>query len=149
MKVIFLHDIKNVAKTGDVRTVNDGYARNYLIPKKIAIQSSLSTEQLMQRNKEQAAARFKSEQAILKKKTGVIDEKSILFEVKANETGTTFGGLTKEQILSRLAREFSIDPGIIEVDLEKPLKHIGEYRIPVKISSEQRLITIVISRKHE
>jgi large subunit ribosomal protein L9 len=149
MKVIFLQDVAHVAKKGEIKDVNDGYARNYLIPLNIAVQSSSAVELKVRKEQDHATAKRMVKEDVLREKVKQINGKSLTFQLKASKTGTTFSGLTKEQVLSRLVKEYSIDPTVITVDLEKSLKHVGEYPVPIEINSQKASIKVVITNPHE
>lgn len=149
MKVIFLKDVINVAKKGDVKQVHDGYARNFLIPKKIAALATPSAEIILLKNKQELEAKSLKQKEFLKEKIRLIEGSKLRFELNANESGTTFSSLTKDLIISEISSKFSLNPIDIHIELEKPLKHLGIFTIPVSISAEKINISIEIINKNE
>lgn len=133
MKVILLQNVKGVGKTGDVKEISDGYARNFLIPKKMA---ELATESGIQkvealRKKQEAENRA----AIEKSKKIAETLKNLKIEIQAKEKGgKLFGSITAKEILDELDKKgFQVDLG--SIDLKSPIKKIGEYEIPVNFGN--------------
>ncbi len=143
MKVILLQDIPKVGKKFDVKNVSNGYAINLLLPQRLA---RLATNQAI---KEVAVEKKKHE---VEKERGVGELKEIIgkltepieIKVKANEEGKLFAGLDKKEIIKAIQEKTGakIDPDIIE--LNKPIKEMGEYKIGIKIGSEKSKIILTI-----
>src|SRR3989344_7979822 len=127
MKVILLQDIKGLGKEMDLKEVRDGYARNYLIPKKLAL--AVTPENL--NLKEQLT---KAQQETLRKLTDLakkLENISLEFTVKAGSKGEVFGSVKPQDIKKRL-REQGFDD--TEPILEKPLKTLGEHTVAINFS---------------
>lgn len=132
MKVIFQQDVKGVGKKGELKNVSDGYARNFLLPKKLAVEA---TNQAMNEynNKNAAAAHHKAEeiasaQALADKLNGNI----VKLKAKAGDNGKLFGAVTTKEIASLLTEQFGF-----AVDKRKitapDIKELGSYNIEVKM----------------
>ena len=125
MKVILLKDIKGSGKKFDVKDVSDGYALNYLFPKKLAIEANKANlEKLNARNN---AEKYKKEQEIkscmeLAKK---LDGKKIIFCAKAGETGKLFGAITSKEIVDEIFKQLNINVDKKKIVLDEPIKSIG------------------------
>ncbi len=125
MKIIFLKDVKNVGRRGEIKEVSDGYAKNFLLPQEIA---ELATEKTIKNiNIERAAA----EKEIIEKQKKIKqieDEIKLEFRLKTGKKGEVYGSVTKEEIKQSLQQ---MNLGAIEITLHKPLKKIGEHTIDI------------------
>ncbi|GAB4482481.1 MAG: 50S ribosomal protein L9 [Thermodesulfovibrionales bacterium] len=135
MKVILKEDVKNLGAMGDVLTVADGYAINYLIPKKIAAEANTRNIKEFEHNKKvilERAAKLKNEMKTVADKLS-----SVTFQIraKAGEEDKLFGSVTTMDIAEAMkAGGFDIDRKKIHVD--EPIKRLGEYTVNVKLHSE-------------
>ncbi len=135
MKVIFLQDVKSVAKRYDVKDVASGYARNFLLPKKLAEQATPAALKELAALREKAAAEaheFEKRVEELKRKIG---GQALEFYLKADESGSVFGSVNKEAILSALRDSGLITKERVEIKLERPIKELGEYKITVRFKN--------------
>lgn len=135
MKIILRKDVDELGLEGDVVDVAKGYARNYLIPKGIAIEASpqnMRSFELQRKKIEVRRLRAKEEAERLKQK---MEETVITLSQKAGEEGKLYGSVTSMDIASGLeSRGIVIDRR--KVVLEKPIKALGEFQVPVKIYPE-------------
>ena len=133
MKVILIKDVPKLGKKGDVVEVSDGHARNYLIPRKLAVEATegnlkhLMDEKKQHQEKEERL-RKKSEELLkkLKKRTWEI-------RVKAGEKGKLFGSLTSGNIAEKLSEMSGLDIDKKWIKLKKPIKETGEYDVDLKL----------------
>ena len=143
MEVIFLQDVKNSGRRGDIKQISDGFARNFLIPHKLAAPSTAVLKRKFQQERERE--KKKTDGALLAKTELVAQLRglTISFKEKASATGTLFGGITTERISEELKRVTgsTIDPE--SITLEKPLKHGG--RFPVTLTVGQTECTILVN----
>jgi large subunit ribosomal protein L9 len=128
MKVVLVKNVPNLGKTGEVKQVSDGYARNYLFPNKLVkIASELTVREMEQKKYSQTKAvanRAKKFKAIAKK----INNIKIIVQAKADEKKTLFGSITAQKIADELAgRHYEIDSKYIK--LEQPIKSLGFYNV--------------------
>ena len=131
MKVIFQQDVKGVGKKGELKNVSDGYARNFLLPKGLAIEA---TAQAMNdfNNKNAAAAHHKAEElAAAKQQAATLDGKIVKLTAKAGDNGRLFGAVTTKEIAAVLTKEygFAVDKRKITAP---DIKELGSYQIEVK-----------------
>jgi len=135
MKVILLKDIKNLGEKYSIKEVSDGYARNYLLPKKLAI---VANEKNLAEIKKIKDAEIKKRQENLKKIDEIIDKLSketIEFSLKVGKNGEIFGGINKKEIEKKLQEKFNYQN--FEVKIEKPIKMIGECELKVKLGENK------------
>lgn len=132
MKVILLQDVPGMGGKYEIKNVSDGYARNFLIPRKLAQIATTQSIQSIEKQKKQKEQEKEVQKDILGKNIEALENLTISVTEKANEKGHLFAGIHREEI-SRILKEqkqIDIPPDIIE--LEKPIKEIGEYKIKVK-----------------
>lgn len=133
MKVILLQDVENLGKEGDVVEVRRGYARNYLFPKKLAVEATpanLLQLEAVRRKKAMAEEKELTEAKTLQKR---LDGMVLEFFKKAGETGKLYGSLTSKEIADRISQELQREFDRKYIDLEEPIKDLGEHRIRVNL----------------
>lgn len=146
MKVIFLKDVPRVGKRNDVKEVNDGYAMNFLIPKKLAeLATTKAINALEQQKKEMILERTMAEQALMKIMNEIKD-KEVTIKGKANEIGHLFSAIHKKEIVEALKREHKIEINEDFLDLEKPLKETGEFDVTVKVKDKKTTFKVIVSK---
>jgi large subunit ribosomal protein L9 len=133
MKVIFLGDVKNVGKKYDIKDVSAGYARNFLLPGKLA---EIATPEAIKKLDSMKAAHEKEDKeavAHLESLAKRINEIKIQFELKADKSGVAFGSVNKETILKAMREHKLIGAERIDIDLKYPIKELGEYVVPIDL----------------
>ena len=136
MKVILLSDLKGNKRKGDIIEVSDGYAVNYLIPKKLAkIADNKSINELKNQEK---ALQYKKEvqkEENIKIKE-IIDNKEIDIYLSAGENGKLFGSVTSKNISEAINEKYNVNVDKHSIDLSEPIKSFGRYNIDIKLDSE-------------
>ena len=135
MEVILKEDVVNLGHRGDVVKVADGYGRNFLLPRKLALQATLANKAVVEQMKNAAARRSATEkaqaEALAVKLTPVLLE----FTRKSGEAGHLFGSVTSADIAAELAAQgFEIDRR--KIQLAEPLKSVGEFTVAIKLYRE-------------
>jgi len=133
LKVILLKDVPRLGKKGDVKEVADGYARNYLIPRKLARELD---EGALKSMENELKMRMKKEERIRKRSEGILKElkkRVHKITVKAGGSGKLFGSLTGNVIAEKLSELTGIDVDKRWIKLEKPLKELGKYEIEMRL----------------
>ncbi len=136
MKVIFLQDVPHMAKAGETKEVADGYGKNYLIPKNIAVLASASATKLVaaqEKNRAHAQARLGAELAEL---AGHLDGKEITIAARTSDQDRLFGSITNTDIASELANVTGITIDKKKIELEEPIRHLGSYDITIKLAKD-------------
>jgi large subunit ribosomal protein L9 len=132
MEVILKEDVNNLGHRGDVVKVAEGYGRNFLLPKKLAIEATPANRSVVKQMKESAVRRSAKEKSEAESLVGLIDQVSLSFERKVGDHDHLFGSVTSSDIAQQLeSKGFNIDRR--KVQLEEPLKSLGEFLIPVKL----------------
>ena len=133
MKVILLENVKGVGKKDEIINANDGYARNFLLPKKLAVEANnqnLAKLKSKQESNEHKKMTEKQEAEDLAKKL----EKIILkIQVKAGENGKIFGGVTAKEIAEQLQKQHNFKVDKKKIDLKETIKQTGMFTIDFKL----------------
>ena len=133
MKVILLQDIANQGKQGEVVTVADGYARNYLYPRKLAIEAAGGALKNLQAKHDLEERRAERMRADADRTAEQLGDKTITLTVKAGQNSRLYGRITAADIAEAVERELSIKLDKRKVGLLDPIKAVGEYDIPIKL----------------
>ena len=135
MEVILKEDIPSLGSRGDVVKVADGYGRNYLLPRKLALQATEANKAVIEQMKASAARRSATEKAQAEELVAKLEAVSLSFTRKAGEQGHLFGSVTSSDIAADLATHgFEIDRR--KIVLPEPLKSVGEFPIAIKLHRE-------------
>jgi large subunit ribosomal protein L9 len=136
MQVILLKDVDGVGEAGAVVEVSDGYARNYLLPKKLATIATSRKVKSLEKQRQAVMERIKKEQKASQTIAQQLSEVELRIEKQAGEEGKLFGSVTKKEISDTLnAKGFKIDKK--QVVLEEPIKALGEYQVEIKLPHGQ------------
>lgn len=136
MKVILLQDVKTLGKKGDVVDVSDGYAKNFIFPKKLGVEASaknMNERKLQKANDEKVAARILEE---AKEFAKMIETKQVIVKLKAGEGGKTFGSISSKEIAAEAKNQHDLDIDKKKIQLPEQIKSIGAYEVPVKLHSQ-------------
>ena len=133
MKVILTQDIKGVGKKDEIINANDGYARNFLLPRKMAVEANSQNMSLLQGRKD--SANIKKEQE--KENALLLQEKlskiMLKIKVKAGGNGKIFGSITSKEIATELKNQYNIDVDKKKILLKDSIKEIGVFNIEIKL----------------
>lgn len=132
MKVILLQDIKNVGKKEQIIEANDGYARNYLFPKKLAIEATKDNMAKLQAKKTSEANKKKAEIAANKEIAKKIEKIELIVKAKAGENGKIFGGITSKEIAETLKKDYGYEIDKKKIILKETIKTIGRFNAEIK-----------------
>ena len=133
MKVILFEDVKSLGKKGDIVTVNDGYARNFILTKKLgaeATSKNLNDLKLKKQNDEKKAAEIL---ASAEKLAGELSDKSVTLTIKAGSDGRAFGSVSTKEISAAAKEQLGYDLDKKKMHLNEPIKNIGTYLVPIKL----------------
>lgn len=133
MKVILLQDVKKLGKKGDLVDVSDGYARNFLLAKKLGVEA---TNKSINDMKLKNAADERRKQEILDAARAQAEElkgKSIKVTIKAGENGKLFGSVSTKEIATEAKNQLGLDIDKKKLVLKESIKELGEYDVPLKL----------------
>ena len=132
MRVILKEDVEGLGNAGDIVTVKDGYARNYLIPKGLAIRATARNVKALEKQRQMILQKINKEKKRYEAFANKLGELNVVIKKKAGEEGKLFGSVTSRDIAEALeAMGYEVDRKKIE--LEEPIKSIGKYTVKVKL----------------
>lgn len=133
MKIILLQDEKKLGKKGDIIEASEGYARNYILPKKIGVEANaknMNDLRLQKANEDRKAqAQLEAAQELAK----ILAEKQVVVKIKAGEGGRTFGSVSSKEIAAACKEQHDIEIDKKKIVLQDSLKRFGAYEVGVKL----------------
>ncbi len=136
MKVILLQDVKGKGKKGQMIEVSDGYARNYMLPKKIAIEATADSINTMRMNDKAAAERAAKEKAEAMEIAGRLREMTLVVTAKGGGAGRLFGSVTNQEIADALKAKTGITLDKRKIVIGDQIKNVGTYTVQCKLGYE-------------
>lgn len=133
MKVILLEDVKSLGKKGQIVEVNDGYARNFILPKKLGLEATgknLNDLKLQKQNQEKIAQENLEAAKELAKK---IEASKVEVKIKTGEGGRTFGSVSSKEIASAAKEQLGLDIDKKKIQMKDSIKNLGTFTVPVKL----------------
>ena len=136
MKVVFLQDVKGQGKKGEIKNVSDGYARNFLIPKKLAAEADNKTLNEMKGKKASEEHRIELERQSASDTARRLEEIKVIIKMSAGADSRLYGSVTSKDIAESLKEQTGIEVDKRKIILPEPLKSFGSYKIDVKLYGE-------------
>ena len=136
MKVILLQDVKGKGKKGQMIEVSDGYARNFMLPKKLAIEATADAVNTMRMNDKAAAEKAARERAEALETSRKLREMTVTVTAKGGGAGRLFGSVTNQEIADALAKASGIKLAKRKIVLSDPIKSVGTYTVQCKLGYE-------------
>lgn len=136
MEVVLLEDVKALGKKGQVVKVNDGYARNFILPKKLGIEATsknLNDLKLQKANDDRLAAELLQ---AAKDLAASLAEKSVTLSIKAGEGGKAFGSVSSKEIAKAVTEQLGMDIDKKKMVLPEPIKTFGTHEVPIKLHKD-------------
>lgn len=148
MQVLLLKNVPGVGNAGQVKNVNDGHARNYLIPRKLAIPATPGAVKQAEAIQAAAARREAKTLAEAQELARQLEQMTLTFRAKAGEGDRLFGSITSGDIAEALARDKHITIDKRKIELDAPLKELGERQVAIKLHPEVTArVTVVVERE--
>ena len=136
MKVVFLQDVHNVARAGEIKDVADGYARNYLIPKQFAAQADPRMMNVIDaRIKASARIAAQTESEMLEL-AGLIDGQEITLKARSGVEDRLYGSVTPADIAAEIEKATNCVIDKRKIELENPIRQLGSYQVPIRLARE-------------
>ena len=136
MKVIFNVDVRGQAKKGELKEVSDGYARNYLLPRKLATEATADTINALKLKEKAKAAQIAKDRAKAEEYAKKLGAVQVVVRAKAGGAGKLFGAVTSEAISKALKEQFDIDVEKNKIVQGDPIKTFGAYTVKAKLGYE-------------
>ena len=136
MKVILLQDVKGKGKKGQMLEVSDGYARNYMLPRKLAQEATADNINTMRMNDKAAAEKAAKERAEALEISKRLRDMTLIVKAKGGGAGRLFGSVTNQEIADALAKNSGIKLDKRKIVISDPIKNVGTYTVQCKLGYE-------------
>ena len=136
MKVILLQDVKGKGKKGQLLEVSDGYARNYMLPRKIAMEATADAINTMRMNDKAAAEKAARERAAALEISKQLRDMTLVVTAKGGGAGRLFGSVTNQEIADALKAKSGINLDKRKIVISDPIKNVGTYTVQCKLGYE-------------
>ena len=133
MKVILLADIKGVGKKDEIINASDGYARNFLFPKKLAVEANTENMSKLKAKNDSNAYKKSVEKEEAQKTAEKLKGILLKISVKTGENGKIFGSITSKEIADNLKEQYNIEIDKKKIDLKEPVKTLGSFSVNIKL----------------
>ena len=136
MKVILLQDVKGKGKKGQLLEVSDGYARNFMLPRKIAIEATTDAVNTMKMNDKATQERIAREKAEAMEISKTLRGLTVVVKAKGGGAGRLFGSVTNTEVSEALAKQAGVQLDKRKIVLDEPIKSVGVYTVKCKLGYE-------------
>ena len=136
MEVILLEDVKSLGKKGQIVKINDGYARNFVLPKKLGLEATpknLNDLKLKKANEDKIA---KEKLEAAKEFAKVLEESTVVVKIKSGEGGRTFGSVSSKEIAQEAKKQLDFDIDKKKIVLDEPIRTLGTHVIQIKLHKD-------------
>ena len=133
MRVMLMKDVENVGRAGDVKEVADGYGRNFLLPRKLAVPAGKGAEAEAKRMRDATAKRESKERTEAQTLADDIDNKTVVVRLKVGAEDKAFGSITNQDIATALKAQHRVDIDRHKIDMKEPIRTLGEHQVALKL----------------
>ena len=133
MKVILLQDVKSLGKEGDIVNVSDGYARNFVIPKKLGVEATDKNKNDLKLKKQREAKEAAAKLADALKLAQELEKVTVEVKMKAGGNGKVFGSVSAKEIAQEAKKQHNLDLDKKKIQLAEPIKSFGDFEIPIRL----------------
>ena len=133
MKVILLMDVPGMGKRDEIVNVSDGYARNFLFPKKMAREATAGATREVERKRAAEDAREAARRAEAEAKSALLKDKVIHRQVKCGDKGRLYGSVTTEQVAEALAAQYGVKVDKRKIELPEPVRSVGSTEVNIRL----------------
>ena len=133
MRVLLKKDVENVGHAGDVKEVADGYGRNFLLPRKLAVAAGRGAEAEAKRLREAAVKRETKDRSEAQTVADEIDNKTVVVRLKVGAEDKAFGSITNQDIAAALKAQHRVEIDRHKIEMKEPIKTLGEHQVALKL----------------
>jgi large subunit ribosomal protein L9 len=133
VRVLLTKDVENIGRAGDVREVADGYGRNFLLPRKLAVAAGRGAEAEAKRLREAAVRRETKDRNEAQAVADDIDNKTVVVRLKVGAEDKAFGSITNQDVAAALKAQHRVEIDRHKIDLKEPIKTLGEHQVALKL----------------
>jgi large subunit ribosomal protein L9 len=147
MQVLLMQNVPGIGNAGEVKKVSDGYARNFLLPRKLAVVATEGAVKQAEAIKQAMVRREAKTRGEAEELAKLIEQVTLTFHAKAGEGDRLFGSITTGDIVDALAREKGITIDKRKIELNSPLKELGTHKVAIKLHPEVSANVMVVVEK--
>ena len=136
MKVLFLEDVSGVADAGETREVAEGYGRNYLLPRKLAVRANSQASSVVEAHLKKIAGQKAQFHGEMQELAGQIAGKELVFKVRAGAKGKLYGSITQTDIAEELSKSAGYEIDKRKVEMEEPIHNLGSYEVNIRLAKD-------------
>ena len=136
MKVVFLEDVPNVAETGEVKEVADGYGRNFLIPRKLAVLADAKAANIVEARLKKKARIQAETEAEMRELAQQLEGKEVILKARSGAKGQLYGSITNADITEELSKSTGLVVDKRVIELEEPIRQVGSYEIAIRLTKD-------------
>jgi large subunit ribosomal protein L9 len=133
LRIMLTKDVENVGHAGEIKDVADGYGRNFLIPRKLAVVAGRGVEAEAKRIREASARREAKERDEAQELAEVIGNRTVVVRLRVGGEDKVFGAVTNEDIAVALRQQQQVEVDRRKIDLKEPIKQLGEHVVPLRL----------------
>lgn len=133
MKVMLTKDVENVGRAGDVKEVADGYGRNFLLPRKLAVPARAGVEAEAKKIRDASARREAKDRDEAQALAAEIGNKTVVVRLRTGAEDKAFGAVTNADIASALKAQHQVEVDRHKIDLKEPIKQLGEHQVALRL----------------
>ncbi len=133
MRVMLTKDVERVGKAGDVKEVADGYGRNYLLPRKLAVPANKGAEAEGKRLRDAQAKREAKDRVEAQALADEIGNKTVVVRLKMGADDKAFGSITNQDVATALKAQHRVEIDRHKIDIKEPIKTLGEHQVPLRL----------------
>jgi large subunit ribosomal protein L9 len=147
LRVMLTKDVKDVGLAGEVKEVADGYGRNFLIPRKMAVMAGRGVEAEASRLRAATAKRESKDRAEAQELADEIGNRTVVVRLKIGEEGKAFGSITNSDIAEALKAQHQVEVDRHRIDLKEPIKTLGEHQVTLRLHKDvDAAINLVVTQ---
>jgi large subunit ribosomal protein L9 len=133
LRVLLTKDVENVGRAGDVKEVADGYGRNFLLPRKLAVAARKGAEDEAKRLQDAATKRETKDRNEAQTVADEIDNKTVVVRLKVGAEDKAFGSITNQDIATALKAQHRVEIDRHKIDMKEPIRSLGEHQVSLKL----------------
>ena len=133
MKVVLLQDVKALGKKGELVNASDGYARNFLFPRKLAKEANAQAMNELKNAAESKAYKIKTEKEAAQAAAASLNEKTVKIQAKAGQKGRIFGSVTSKEVAAAVKNQFGVEIDKRKITIDGDIKAFGSYKAEIKL----------------
>ncbi|MBQ3920727.1 MAG: 50S ribosomal protein L9 [Firmicutes bacterium] len=133
MELILLKDVRGLGKAGEIVKASDGYARNMLLPRKLAMEATDANKKILERRRAEIEAQRAIDKAVAEDIKAKVEQAEVTIKAKAGENGRLFGAVTAQDIADAFEQQFSIKLDKKKIETDGPIKQAGRTTVDLKL----------------